>query len=316
PIGTGPFMFKDWAQGDHITLSAYEGYWGAQPKLREATFRFISDPTAAFASMMAGDVDAFPNYPAPETAAQFKSDPRFKLIIGSTEGETILAMNERNAPLNDIRVREAIAHAINRKDLIDGAMFGYGTPIGSHFAPHNPAYVDLTGLSDYDPAKSKALLKEAGVSDLKLRLALPPPSYARRSGEIIQAELAAVGIQTEITNMEWADWLERVFKGHDYDLSIVSHTEPMDIGIYARPDYYFGYHNEKFDAVMAELEKTSDASKRTELLQDAQRILAQDYANAFLFQLPKIGVANAKIEGLWENAPTQANDLTEVYWDE
>lgn len=316
PIGTGPFMFKDWAQGDHITLSAYEGYWGAQPKLREATFRFISDPTAAFASMMAGDVDAFPNYPAPEKAAQFKSDPRFKLIIGSTEGETILAMNERNAPLNDIRVREAIAHAINRKDLIDGAMFGYGTPIGSHFAPHNPAYVDLTGLSDYDPAKSKALLKEAGVSDLKLRLALPPPSYARRSGEIIQAELAAVGIQTEITNMEWADWLERVFKGHDYDLSIVSHTEPMDIGIYARPDYYFGYHNEKFDAVMAELEKTSDASKRTELLQDAQRILAQDYANAFLFQLPKIGVANAKIEGLWENAPTQANDLTEVYWDE
>ena len=316
PIGTGPFMFKDWAQGDHITLSAYEGYWGAQPKLREATFRFISDPTAAFASMMAGDVDAFPNYPAPETAAQFKSDPRFKLIIGSTEGETILAMNERNAPLNDIRVREAIAHAINRKDLIDGAMFGYGTPIGSHFAPHNPAYVDLTDLSNYDPAKSKALLKEAGVSDLKLRLALPPPSYARRSGEIIQAELAAVGIQTEITNMEWADWLERVFKGHDYDLSIVSHTEPMDIGIYARPDYYFGYHNEKFDAVMAELEKTSDASKRTELLQDAQRILAQDYANAFLFQLPKIGVANAKIEGLWENAPTQANDLTEVYWDE
>jgi peptide/nickel transport system substrate-binding protein len=316
PIGTGPFMFKDWAQGDHITLSAYEGYWGTQPKLREATFRFISDPTAAFASMMAGDVDAFPNYPAPETAAQFKSDPRFKLIIGSTEGETILAMNERNAPLDDIRVREAIAHAINRKDLIDGAMFGYGTPIGSHFAPHNPAYVDLTDLSNYDPEKSKALLKEAGVSDLKLRLALPPPSYARRSGEIIQAELAAVGIQTEITNMEWADWLERVFKGHDYDLSIVSHTEPMDIGIYARPDYYFGYHSDKFDAVMAELEKTSDTARRTDLLQDAQRILAQDYANAFLFQLPKIGVANAKIEGLWENAPTQANDLTEVYWDE
>ena len=316
PIGTGPFMFKDWAQGDHITLSAYAGYWGTQPKLREATFRFISDPTAAFAAMMAGDVDAFPNYPAPETAAQFKTDPRFKLIIGSTEGETILAMNERNAPLNDIRVREAIAHAINRQDLIDGAMFGYGTPIGSHFAPHNPAYIDLTNLSNYDPEKSKALLKEADVSDLKLRLALPPPSYARRSGEIIQAELAAVGIQTEITNMEWADWLERVFKGHDYDLSIVSHTEPMDIGIYARPDYYFGYHSAKFDAVMAELDTASDATKRTELLQEAQRILAQDYANGFLFQLPKIGVANAKIEGLWENAPTQANDLTAVYWDD
>ncbi|KEP69490.1 ABC transporter substrate-binding protein [Thioclava dalianensis] len=316
PIGTGPFMFKDWAKGDHVTLSAYEGYWGQPPKLREATFRFISDPTAAFSALMAGDVDAFPNYPAPETAAQFKADPRFKLIIGSTEGETILAMNERNPPLNDTRVRAAIAHALNRADIINGAMFGYGTPIGTHFAPHNPAYVDLTALSNYDPAESKALLKEAGVSDLTLRMALPPPSYARRSGEIIQAELAAVGIQTKITNMEWADWLERVFKGHDFDLTVVSHTEPMDIGIYARPDYYFGYNSPKFDAVMQELEGTSDPDKRTELLQQAQRILAEDYANAFLFQLPKIGVANAKIEGLWKNAPTQANDLTQVYWDE
>ncbi|TMV89104.1 ABC transporter substrate-binding protein [Thioclava sp. BHET1] len=316
PIGTGPFMFKDWAKGDHVTLSAYEGYWGQPPKLREATFRFISDPTAAFSALMAGDVDAFPNYPAPETAAQFKADPRFKLIIGSTEGETILAMNERNPPLNDTRVRAAIAHALNRADIINGAMFGYGTPIGTHFAPHNPAYVDLTALSNYDPAESKALLKEAGVSDLTLRMALPPPSYARRSGEIIQAELAAVGIQTKITNMEWADWLERVFKGHDFDLTVVSHTEPMDIGIYARPDYYFGYNSPKFDAVMQELEGTSDPDKRTELLQQAQRILAEDYANAFLFQLPKIGVSNAKIEGLWKNAPTQANDLTQVYWDE
>lgn len=314
PVGTGPFAFGNWVQGDHVTLTAYPGYWGDKPKIKTATFRFISDPTAAFAAVMAGDVDAFPNFPAPETLDQFKADPRFKVLVGTTEGETILAMNNRNAPLNDVRVREAIAHAINRQDIIDGAMFGYGTPIGTHFPPHNPAYRDLTALSAYDPEKSKALLAEAGVSGLKLRLALPPPVYARRGGEIIAAELAAVGIETEITNLEWAQWLDQVFKRHDFDLTIVSHTEPADINIYARPDYYFGYDNKAFQDLMATLDRTTDPAKRADLEGQAQEMIAKDYVNAYLFQLAKTGVANAKLEGLWLNAPTPANDLTEVYW--
>ena len=120
-------------------------------------------------------------------------------------------------------------------------MFGYGTPIGTHFAPHHPDYVDLTGGSAHDPAKARALLKEAGAENLTLSLKLPPPSYARRGGEIIAAQLREVGIGTEIENLEWAQWLEQVFRGKDFDLTIVSHTEPMDIGIYANPEYYFQY---------------------------------------------------------------------------
>ena len=316
PVGTGPFTFAEWVQGDHVTLSAYEGYWGQPPEIATATFRFISDPTAAFAAMMAGDVDAFPNFPAPETLVQFEADPRFKVIVGSTEGETILAMNNRLAPLDNPLVREAVVHAINRQDVIDGAMFGYGTPIGTHFAPHNPDYEDLTALSAYDPDKSRALLAEAGVTDLKLRLALPPPTYARRGGEIIAAQLAQVGIQTEITNLEWAGWLETVFKGRDFDLTIVSHTEPADINIYARDDYYFGYAKPEFVALMEELGRTSNAEQRSALNRTAQRMIAEDFVNGYLFQLAKTGVANARIEGLWENAPTQANDLTAVKWVE
>lgn len=314
PVGTGPFRFASWTQGDRIEIVRNDAYWGEPVALSRATFRIIADPTAAFAAMMAGDVDAFPNFPAPETLAQLAADPRFKVIVGSTEGETILAMNNRQPPLDDARVREAIAHAINRQDIIDGAMFGYGTPIGTHFAPHNPDYVDLTGLSAYDPGKSKALLAEAGVSDLKLRLALPPPTYARRGGEIIAAQLAAVGIRTEITNVEWAQWLEQVFKGKDFDLTIVSHTEPMDINIYARPDYYFQYGKPEFVALMDKLNLTTDPAGRSAILKQAQEMIARDYVNGYLFQLAKTGVANARIEGLWENSPTQANDLTAVHW--
>ena len=315
PVGTGPFKFVNWVKGDHVELAKFDGYWGTPAKLDKVTFKFIADPSAAFAAVMAGDVDAFPQYPSPETLEQFKADPRFQVIVGSTEGETILAMNNGKKPFDNIKVREAVAHAINRKEIIDGAMFGYGTPIGTHFAPHNPAYVDLTAQSNYDPEKSKALLKEAGYPDgFTVSLKLPPPPYARRGGEIIATQLAKVGIKAEITNVEWAQWLQQVFKGKDYDLTIVSHTEPMDIDIYGRDNYYFNYKSDAFKKIMAELSATTDVAKRTDLLKAAQKQIADDYVNAYLFQLARTGVANAKIVGLWQNQPTPANDMTAVYW--
>lgn len=316
PVGTGPFRFDSWRQGDKVVLTAFDGYWGKKPALKTATFRFIPDPSAAFAALMAGDVDAFPVYPAPETLGQLKADPRFRVIVGTTEGETVLAMNNANPPLDDVRVRRAIGHAINRQEIIDGAMFGYGTPIGSHFAPHHPDHVDLTAMSAHDPDKARALLAEAGVTDLTLRLALPPPPYARRGGEIAAAQLKAVGIATRITNMEWAQWLETVFKGGDFDLTIVSHTEPMDIDIYARPDYYFHYARPEFVALMDRLKATVAPEERAALLRQAQEMIAVDAVNVYLFQLAKTGVADARLQGLWENAPNQSNDLTGVHWVE
>ncbi|MBV1902772.1 MAG: ABC transporter substrate-binding protein [Marinosulfonomonas sp.] len=315
PIGTGAFTFVDWVQGDKIEIARNADYWGEPAKLDAATFKFISDPTAAFAAVMAEDVDAFTGFPAPENLPQFEADPRFQVLVGSTEGETILSTNNKMPPLDNVKVRQAIAHAIDRQAIIDGAMFGYGTPIGTHFAPHNPAYLDLTGNSNYDPAKAKALLAEAGFADgFTTTLKLPPPSYARRGGEIIAAQLRAVGIKTEISNLEWAQWLEQVFRGKDFGLTIVSHTEPMDIGIYARPEYYFQYDNPDFQALMKTLNATTDAGDRTKLLQQAQTIISEDYVNGYLFELAFPTVANAKIVGLWENAPTQATDLTAVYW--
>ncbi|MFG6559169.1 ABC transporter substrate-binding protein [Sulfitobacter sp. 1A15299] len=317
PIGTGAFKFENWNQGDKITLTRNEDYWGEAPALASATFKFISDPTAAFASVMAEDVDVFTGFPAPENIPQFEADPRFQVLIGSTEGETILSINNQREPFDDVKVREAVAHAIDRQAIIDGAMFGYGTPIGTHFAPHNPDYVDLTEMSSYDPEKSKALLAEAGFPDgFETTLHLPPPSYARRGGEIIAAQLAEVGIKAQITNVEWAQWLETVFKGKDFGLSIVSHTEPMDINIYANPDYYFQYDNAEFQSLMTEFNKTADPAARSEMLAKAQRIIAEDYVNGYLFQLAFPTIAKAGVEGLWVNAPTQATDLTGVSWAE
>ncbi len=317
PIGTGAFKFDSWTQGDKVELSRFADYWGEPAKLEKATFKFISDPTAAFAAMMAEDVDVFSGFPAPENLPQFEADARFQVIVGSTEGETILAMNNKQAPFDNKLVREAVAHAIDRQAIIDGAMFGLGTPIGTHFAPHNPAYIDLTGSSAYDPEKSKALLAEAGMPDgFETTLDLPPPSYARRGGEIIASQLAEVGITAKINNVEWAQWLETVFNGKNFGLTIVSHTEPMDVGIYANPEYYFQYDNPALQELMTKLSSTTDEGMRSQMLGDAQRIIAEDYVNAYLFQLANPTVARAGVQGLWANAPTQANDLTGVSWSE
>jgi peptide/nickel transport system substrate-binding protein len=105
-----------------------------------------------------------------------------------------------------------------------------------------------------------------------------------------------------------------VFRGKDFDLTIVSHTEPFDIGIYANPEYYFQYDNPDFQALNAALEVESDPAERSALLAQMQTMISEEYVNGFLFQLAKSGVANAGIEGLWENSPTQANDLTGVRW--
>ena len=316
PVGTGPFRFLRWRRGDSITLERNPDFQGAPPQLDQVTFKFITDPTAAFAALMAGDVDAFSNYPAPESFAQFAADPRFEVFTGTTEMETVLGLNERIAPLSNVLVRRAISYALDRNAIIDGAMYGYGTPIGSHFPPRNPAYVDLTGVYPHDVAKARALMAEAGYSDgFSMTLKLPPPSYARRSGEIVAAQLAQIGIRVRIENLEWAQWLDQVYTRHDFDMSIVGHAEPLDYDIYARDDYYFGYSNPEFKALISALDDSVEPSKRTDLLQQIQRKLSRDAVNGFLFQYPRLDIWNAHLHGIRFDNVLGVVDVTHAYYD-
>src|SRR5580658_5375591 len=127
PVGTGPYKLSSWTKGSSLTIDKWDGFRdAAKIPLTRATFRFISDPSAAVAAMLAGDIDAFPRFANVQALGQFKNDPRFQVLIGGTEGKTILAMNNKKKPLDDLKVRQAIAYAIDRKAVIDGAMDGLG----------------------------------------------------------------------------------------------------------------------------------------------------------------------------------------------
>ena len=317
PVGTGPYVLKDWMKGDSVTLVASNTYRDpAAIHIRTAKFRFISDTGAMVTAMLAGDLDAVPIGIAGENVAQFQKDKRFRVTVGSTEGETILTMNNKRKPLDDIRVRRAISYAIDRKAIIDGVNSGYGIPIGSWIPPHDPAYVDMTGRYPHDPAKAKELLKEAGISHLDLSLKLPPPAYARRAGELIASELADIGITAKIENVEWAQWLDGVFRNKNYDLTIISHVEPNDYVKFADPNYYWQYDSPQAQALIAKAGSTLDKAERTKALQDLQRLLAEDAVVGFLYNLPRIGVYKAGLTGFWTNAPIFANDLSAVSWQQ
>ena len=316
PVGTGPFRLDSWAKGNNLVLARWDGHRDAKAvALKRVTIRFISDAAAQVAALLAGDVDLFPRVSAARSLAQFKADKRFQVLVGGSRAKTILAMNNKKKPLDDVRVRRAIAMAIDRKQVIDGVADGFGTPIGSFYVPGTPGYVDLTGVNAYNPDKARALLKEAGISTpLELSLKLPPTPYARQGGEVIAAMLAKVGIVARQENIEWAQWLSGVYGQKAYDLTIISHVEPLDFGNFARPGYYWNYDSPAFNALWARINTTADTAERQKLLAEAQRLVADDAVAAYLYQPTWITVASARLKGVWRDMPIFANDLAALSW--
>ncbi len=315
PIGTGPYVLDNWRKGSSVTLAKWPGYRDPGAiKISKVTFRFVNDPAAQVAALLAGDIDGMPRFGALQSLKQFQSDPRFTVEIGSTAGKGILAINNRVKPLDNVMVRRALMHAIDRKAFIDGVLEGLGKPIGSHFAPTDAGYVDLTQVYPYDPQKARNLLKDAGIATpLKLTLTLPPPQYARKGGEVIAAQLAKVGIEAKIENVEWAQWLSGAFKGN-FDLTIINHVEPLDYAQYANNEYYWGYDSKAFRDLAAKHAAASSVKERSQLFADMQKQLAEDAVNAYIFNPAQVAVSKKGLKGLWASSPIFANDIAAVSW--
>jgi peptide/nickel transport system substrate-binding protein len=315
PIGTGPFMMGDWVKGDRITLKKNPEYHvKGLPKVDRVTFRFIADPNAALAAVKAGDTDASLFGLGPEHVNDLRKDARYQVIVGDTTNDVVMAMNNARKPYSDARVRRAITHAINKGDVLKGAMFGMGRVLGSNVDPLNPYFVDLAGAVPHDPAKAKKLLAEAGYPsgfETTLRVA-PQYYYTVRSGEIIADHLKKVGVTVKIEQIEWSQWLGRVFREADYDLTIIGHAEAWDIANYANPKYYFRYDSAKFQDLFQKSEATMDDKARRDLYGQMQKMLAEDAPVVFLYMHPRLAVARKGVDGLWKDLPVPVADLSEV----
>lgn len=315
PVGTGPYAVEQWTPNESLVLDTRDDYWGEAPGVEQVTLKYFADATATTNALQTGDVDAIANLQAPELLSSFETDDRFVVTTGTSSGEVSLSLNNRAAPFDDVRVRQAVLYALDEQAILDTAWNGYGSLVATYATPTDPYYEDLNDVYPYDPEKAESLLAEAGQENLDITFTVPTRPYAQAVSEIVVSQLKDVGIDATIKSAEFpAVWLDEVFTKHDYQMTTVLAVEARDIlTVFNDPDYYIGYDNSKIAPIAAEAD-AADEDGYIEGMQQVARQIVDDAASGVLFLFPNITIAKAGLQGMPENAIIEALDLTNLSW--
>ena len=320
PVGTGPFAFVEWNRGESVVLEKYAEYYeDGVPSLDRVTFRFQSDPQSQLAALRSGGVDVIGYGLSPENAIVAGQQAGIEVVDGAATTEVVVSMNNSVPPFDDARVRRAIQHAVDKEELVEGVMFGLGSPIGSHRTSIESCYVDLTDTYEPNQQEARRLLEEAGYDSsnpLSFTFRIPADyDYARRLGEAVASQLARVGVTADIEFVEWSTWLSSVFTGHDYQMSIIGHSQPNDINRYGSEGWYINYdRREEFADIYERYLRTSDPEAACEYMVEMQTMLAEDAVAVFIMELPYVAAMKEGVEGWWSDQPTPSLNVTEVRW--
>ncbi|WP_199183905.1 ABC transporter substrate-binding protein [Cryobacterium sp. Y57] len=313
PIGTGPYTVSSFKTGDSLVLAANADYWGEAPYMSDVILRYFTDATAQTNALLSGDINLISGISQFQLVDQFKANSDFQVLEGASTGEVTLSMNNASDAFSDVRVRQAVMYAIDRQAIMDTANSGYGLLIGSMVPPTDPWYDEsLADLYPYDPDTAIELLDEAGVRDLTVDFKIPNLPYAVAGAQVVKDQLAKVGITADVTTLEFpAIWLDEVFSGHDYDMSLIMHSEPRDVSVFAAATYYAGYDSPAVRAKFVEAD-AADPARYTELMKEATTKMAEEAAADWLYLQPAISIADADLLGVPRNTPSLALDLSTI----
>jgi len=311
--GSGPYTLDRWARGDSITLKKNANYWANPGRFDAVVFKYFQDPNAMNAAMLGGTIDIISNEQAPDSLTQFADAGKYTILEGTTNSEVTMGLNNANPALKDLKVRRAIAMAIDKKRLLTNVQAGHGTVIGTMTVPSDPYYEDLSGINAYNPTLAKSLLAEAGyASGLTLRLKPAGIPYAVACAQQIAADLKAVGVAVIIEELQFpATWYDTVIKKGDYDMTIVGHAEARDLVTYTNPNYYWHYSNPAFTAQYQAADGAPADAYASEM-KKAARILAEDAASVWLYVMPNLVVTKANVTGLNHDQITDSFDVTTI----
>jgi peptide/nickel transport system substrate-binding protein len=317
PVGTGPFMVEQWSRGDSLRLARNPNYHVAGlPYLDAVTFRFMGeDQNGKVAALRAGDIDVIGYNVAVELAIGLQKDKNFKVFTGPSSGENTISLNNATKPFNDVRVRRAFTLAMNKKEIVDGAFFGFGTVIGSFNSPGQPYYLDLSKENSYNPERAKQLLREAGYPNgltVKFTVTNEYPTE-RKTAEVYAAQLAQIGVNAQIELIPFNTWLTKVFTNKDYEMTIIGHAESFDIDRYARDGYYFNYTSKEFRDLHNKALLATSQAERTTLYYRMQRLLAKDVPGIWAFSIPYVAAARANVFGWPEKGPLPSLPVAKVF---
>lgn len=300
--GTGPFVFDSYDQGVEMVLTRNDDYWGEPAGIAGAELTYFADASAAANALRTGGVDALYQAEAYDQIAVFESDEGFTVTTGTTQGVVVMALNASRDELSDVRVRQAISHAIDKEAVLAAATSGYGTVLGGPTVPTDPYYVDTSGTYAYDPEAASTLLEEAGASDLSLTFTVPNRPYAQAIAQVVQSDLAEVGITVTLEQQEFpAVWVEQTMTNQDFDLSVTNHVEPRNLTNYANPDYYWNYDDAGTRDLFAQAKAALDDADYVESMEAAAAEIVADAASVWLYNPPNVVVTRSGVDGLPEN---------------
>ncbi|MGQ3215799.1 MAG: ABC transporter substrate-binding protein [Shinella sp.] len=296
--GTGPYALQDWRRGSSLAIARFDTYWGEKPKNGEVVFQYFTEATALNNALLTGSVDIITSVQSPDSLAQFKDNPDFTVSEGKSTTKLLLAYNDRVAPFDNVKVRKALARAIDDEKLLKAVWGDYGTLIGSFVPPTDPWYVDLTKVDAYDPESAKELLKEAGYPD-GFSFTIDTPNYDPHpiAAQFIQSELAKIGVKVEINVITANEWYTKIYKAHDFQATLQEHVNHRDIVFYGNPDFYWGYNNPKVVDLIKQSEESATDAAQTEKLKEANTIIAEDAASNWFYLYPQIVVSKASVTG-------------------
>jgi peptide/nickel transport system substrate-binding protein len=302
PIGTGPFAFEDYASGDSITLSANKDYWGGAPKIAGLEFRFISESSTAIAALRGGDIQ-WTDVLQPQQLEDLESDDA--LVVGNTPSSDYwyLALNEKKKPWSDVRVRQAIAYAIDRESIIQAVSFGTAQPNQLAIPEASAWYTDYSQYST-DMDKARQLLDEAGVGEIELDM-LATSDYPETvtAAQIIADNLEPLGITVNIRQPDFGAWLDEQNSGN-FDMLMMGWLGNID-----PDDFYYsqhhskggsnaqGYSNDEVDQLLDDARVETDVAARKELYAQAATIIADEASYIYLYNPAVLQVWSSELEG-------------------
>ena len=323
PVGTGPYLFKEWKAGEKVVLVANPDYFDGKPYISRIVYRIIPSSATTFLELKAKGVDG-----AKLTALQFKRQteyPAFRKAYNKYQYAanvyTYFGMNLRDARFADRRVRQAFAHAINKRELIEGVRLGLAREATGPYKPGTWQYNPNVHQYPYDPAKARALLAEAGWNTkngdgILMKNGVPfkfdllvaqGGEEGRKVSEIIQASLKDIGIQVEIRVIEWAALLKEYIKKRNFETVILAW------GITPDPDQYdiwhssktspdelnrIGYANPEVDELLEKGRSTCVEADRKKYYDRLQEVLAEDQPIVFLYFRDGLPVVASRIRGI------------------
>ncbi|MEZ5830222.1 MAG: ABC transporter substrate-binding protein [Dongiaceae bacterium] len=287
PIGTGPFIWANYKKDDRIIYNANVNYFRGKQPIDRLVFSITPDQATREARLEAGECDVIP-YPNPADIAKLKANPNLQVLEQEGLNVGYLAMNVKKPPFDNVKVRQAINMAIDKQAILAAVYQGAGKAAKNPIPPTIWSYDDSIQPYPYDPEKAKALLAEAGVSNLQTDLWYMPVQRpynpdAKKMAELMQADLAKIGVTAELKTFEWGEYRKRLQAG-EHQMGMLGWT-----GDNGDPDNFMGvllscgsareggqnvakWCNEDFTKLIDEAKATSDVEKRTALYKQAQEI--------------------------------------------